>query len=61
MNDTEHLNSLRSEVRSWLAANAPANWREECSSLHSHEAFFHAQRAWFLKLVEAGYGIPHWP
>jgi len=61
MNDTAHLDTLRSEVRTWLAANAPANWREESSSLHTHEAFFHAQRAWFLKLVEAGYGIPHWP
>lgn len=51
------LETLRNEVRGWLAANAPADWRDA----DSHEAFAAAQRAWFLKLVEAGYAVPHWP
>ncbi len=57
MNDT-HLEALRLEVRSWLAANAPKGWRE---ASRTHEDFFKAQRGWFLKLVEGGYAIPHWP
>lgn len=52
-----HLESLRAEVRNWLAANAPKNWREAST----HEEFSKSQRAWFLKLVEGGYAIPHWP
>ncbi len=55
---TEALEKLRQEVRTWLEANAPRNWRETCTS---HEAFLDTQRSWFAKLVEGGYGVPHWP
>lgn len=52
-----HLESLRAEVRNWLTANAPRNWR----GAQTHQEFYNSQRTWFLKLVEGGYAIPHWP
>ena len=55
---TEALEGLRREVRAWLEVNAPRGWRETCAS---HQGFLDTQRSWFAKLVEAGYGIPHWP
>ena len=58
MTDDTHLQSLRQDVRAWLAANAPKGWRD---ASRTHQDFFQSQRAWFLKLVEGGYAIPHWP
>jgi alkylation response protein AidB-like acyl-CoA dehydrogenase len=55
---TEQLETLRSEIRLWLGENAPKDWR---TSADTHEAFVEQQRAWFARLVEAGYAIPHWP
>lgn len=55
--DTPELAALRSDLRRWLAANRPADWRDAAS----HEQFVAAQRRWFARLVEAGYAIPHWP
>lgn len=55
---TEALETLRREVRTWLEANAPKEWRAACTS---HEAFLDTQRQWFAKLVEGGYAVPHWP
>ena len=52
------LEQLRQDVRAWLAANAPTGWRED---RQTHEQFAAAQRAWFGKLVEGGYAVPHWP
>ena len=60
MNDVDTLSALRSELRGWLADNSPANWRAAYSSM-SHQEFAQAQRDWFLKLVNGGYAIPHWP
>ena len=57
MTDTVPLETLRAEVRNWLAANAPQGWR----AIADHRAFADSQRQWFLKLVEGGYAIPHWP
>ena len=54
---TEPAEMLRMEVRAWLAANRPADWRGAAT----HEAFVASQRAWFAQLVKAGYAIPHWP
>jgi len=51
---------LRAEVRSWLRRNVPAGWREAMTGVEQ-EVFVAAQRAWFGKLVEAGYATPHWP
>ncbi|MXO89998.1 acyl-CoA dehydrogenase family protein [Pontixanthobacter aquaemixtae] len=55
---SEELEQLRSQLREWLDQNAPKDWRESASS---HALFAEQQRAWFRKLVDAGYGIPHWP
>lgn len=60
MTDTTQLDTLRAEVRAWLAANAPKGWREAYSGM-SHEQFAQAQRDWFATLVAGGYAIPHWP
>jgi alkylation response protein AidB-like acyl-CoA dehydrogenase len=49
--------ALRQEVRDWLAANAPKDWR----TADTHPRFVEEQRAWFKKLVGAGYAVPHWP
>lgn len=58
MPQIEHdLDSLRSDLRAWLVANRPADWRNAAT----HEQFVDGQRSWFAKLVEAGYAIPHWP
>lgn len=57
MNDPSDLKRLRTEIRTWLSANAPQDWREAST----HEAFVDSQRAWFRKLVEGGYANPHWP
>jgi alkylation response protein AidB-like acyl-CoA dehydrogenase len=52
------LDTLREEVRNWLEANKPRDWREQS---RTQEDFVKTQRDWFRKLVEAGYAIPHWP
>ena len=57
MTDTASLDVLRTEIRNWLAANAPKGWRD----ITEHKAFAESQRQWFLKLVEGGFAIPHWP
>lgn len=51
---------LRQEVRAWLQANVPTQWREAMTNCEQ-EAFVGAQRDWFHKLVKAGYATPHWP
>ncbi len=51
------LENLRQEVRDWLKANVPADWR----SAATHGDFVASQRNWFKALVAAGYAIPHWP
>ncbi len=60
MSDTPELATLRAEVRAWLAANAPHGWRDAYKQM-THAEFAEAQREWFLKLVEGGWAIPHWP
>jgi alkylation response protein AidB-like acyl-CoA dehydrogenase len=60
MSDEAHLTSLRTEVRAWLAANAPKGWRAAYEQM-THAEFAQAQRDWFQALVKVGYAIPHWP
>jgi alkylation response protein AidB-like acyl-CoA dehydrogenase len=55
---TDQLESLRTEVRDWMEANAPRDWRD---TSRSQDDFVATQRQWFAKLVQAGYAIPHWP
>ncbi|HEX7856365.1 MAG TPA: acyl-CoA dehydrogenase family protein [Sphingobium sp.] len=54
------LEKLREDVKIWLGDNAPHDWRDAYKTL-SHSGFADAQRAWFLKLVDGGYAVPHWP
>jgi alkylation response protein AidB-like acyl-CoA dehydrogenase len=57
---TDFSEDLRREVSGWLAANVPAGWRAAMTGC-GQNAFVAAQRAWFGKLVDAGYATPHWP
>lgn len=52
--------ALRSQVRLWLAANKPDDWRATMTGA-DQESFVQLQRDWFAKLVQAGYATPHWP
>ena len=54
---TAALDGFRQQVRNWLVANAPKDWR----ATDTHPCFVESQRAWFKKLVEGGYAVPHWP
>lgn len=58
MTDQAQLESLRAEVRAWMEANAPREWRE---ASRTQDDFVATQRSWFSKLVAGGYAIPHWP
>ncbi len=60
MSENENTESLRQEVRGWLAENVPTGWREAMTSVEQ-EAFVELQRDWFFKLTQAGYATPHWP
>lgn len=58
MTDNADLEALRAEVRSFLEAEKPRDWRD---ASRTQEDFVETQRSWFAKLVKAGYAIPHWP
>jgi alkylation response protein AidB-like acyl-CoA dehydrogenase len=60
MDEANTLDALRDELRSWLAANAPHDWRSAYARM-SHAEFAAAQMAWFKALVAGGYAVPHWP
>lgn len=60
MTDSGKLETLRQDLRSWLAVHAPNGWREAYPKM-THAEFAQAQKDWFLTLVEGGYAIPHWP
>lgn len=55
-----NADTMRQEVRGWLAQNVPANWREAMTNV-KQSAFIALQKDWFRKLVGAGYATPHWP
>ena len=58
MSDQTDLEQLRAEVRAWLDANKPQDWR---ALSRTQEDFVKTQRDWFKQLVDGGYAIPHWP
>jgi alkylation response protein AidB-like acyl-CoA dehydrogenase len=60
LEDLKRLEGFRAEVRGWLAANLPADWQQKMlgAAEADHVAF---QKWWFAKLMEGGYGAPHWP
>ncbi|TGD71330.1 acyl-CoA dehydrogenase [Mangrovimicrobium sediminis] len=60
MTQAQSTDTLRQEIRHWLADNVPSGWREAMTNVEQ-EAFAQAQRDWFRKLVDAGYATPHWP
>lgn len=54
---TDALKILRHDFRTWLAAEAPKDWRATCTT---HDGFLATQRGWFTKLAAGGYAVPHW-
>ena len=60
LEELKDLSAFRIEVREWLAANLPQDWRAKMrgASEAEHVEF---QRWWFGRLMAAGYGAPHWP
>lgn len=58
--EASRLDMVRAEVRQWLAANIPPNWREQQAG-DNIEGFLASQREWLRRLVSAGYATPHWP
>jgi alkylation response protein AidB-like acyl-CoA dehydrogenase len=60
LEDLKRLDPFRAKVRCWLLENLPADW--QLSMLGAGEDDYVAfQKSWFRKLVDAGYGAPHWP
>ena len=57
---TDDVEALRTEIRTWLAENVPADWRERQQG-DDIEGFLASQREWLSRLVSAGYATPHWP
>lgn len=60
LDEIERLAPFRSEVRTWLADNLPADWHQRMTGApeHEHVAF---QKWWFGRMMQGGYGAPHWP
>jgi alkylation response protein AidB-like acyl-CoA dehydrogenase len=54
------LDEYRSEIREWLAAHSPENWREalQASSESDVVSFY---QDWARKLHDAGHLVAHWP
>lgn len=60
MSEQTNVESLRQELRGWLADNIPPDWREQQAG-DDIDGFLASQRAWLVKLVQGGYATPHWP
>lgn len=60
MKTEDQIESLRAQVRHWLEANVPNNWREAMTNVEQ-DKFVAAQKDWFEKLSMAGFATPHWP
>ncbi|MGI9292785.1 MAG: acyl-CoA dehydrogenase family protein [Pseudomonadales bacterium] len=60
MSTDDSSQNLREQVRSWLASNVPADWRNAMTET-DQASFVALQREWFEKLSAAGYATPHWP
>jgi alkylation response protein AidB-like acyl-CoA dehydrogenase len=60
IDELKALDGYRLQVREWLAANLPADWKERMlgATEEEHVAF---QKFWFRKMQEGGYAAPHWP
>ncbi|MFT4518675.1 MAG: alkylation response protein AidB-like acyl-CoA dehydrogenase [Halioglobus sp.] len=58
-NDTPELATFRSEVRSWLEANATARTNKQFMGMEGDEALAEA-KAWYKKKADAGYASLTW-
>jgi alkylation response protein AidB-like acyl-CoA dehydrogenase len=54
------LEQFRANVRDWLSANLPKDWRSTQTSV-SEDEFVAFQKQWFQTLRAPGYAVPHWP
>jgi alkylation response protein AidB-like acyl-CoA dehydrogenase len=59
IDELKTLEGFRQDVRGWLQANLPADWQQKMrgAAEADHVAF---QKFWFRKMMEGGYGAPHW-
>ena len=60
IDELKALEPFRQDVRAWLQANLPSDWQSRMLGApeDEHVAF---QKFWFRKMMEGGYGAPHWP
>ncbi len=60
IDDLNRLEPFRAGIRRWLESNLPADWQQQMlgAAEDVHVAF---QKWWFGKMIEGGYGAPHWP
>jgi len=56
---TQQLDRLRSETRTWLERNIPPRWRERMTSA-SADDFMAFQRDWMKAMVAGGLATSHW-
>jgi alkylation response protein AidB-like acyl-CoA dehydrogenase len=59
--DSDHeLADFRETVRRWCETNIEPGWRARQTGA-SDEEFVRFQQAWFQRLRQAGFAVPHWP
>ena len=60
LQELKDLEPFRADVRAWLVANLPGDWQDKMrgASEAEHVAF---QKFWFSRMMDGGYGAPHWP
>ncbi len=57
---TDDLDAFRAELRAWLAATLPADWRTRMAGA-TEEDYAAFQRWWFSEMQAVGLATPHWP
>ncbi|HET6970638.1 MAG TPA: acyl-CoA dehydrogenase family protein [Phenylobacterium sp.] len=56
----DDLEAFRAEVRAWLEATVPADWRTRMAGA-SEEEYVAYQRWWLGEMRKVGLATPHWP
>lgn len=54
------LDAFRAEIRAWLNAVTPPDWRARMSDV-TDDAYVDFQRQWFNEMRKVGLATPHWP